>query len=57
MVHPYKETCEKYQPTEYDKFFMDLEKNFDFQEITGTKPNNMEGLLTGYYEPAIKAYS
>ncbi|MBV68784.1 MAG: hypothetical protein CMJ08_03170 [Pelagibacterales bacterium] len=57
MIHPYKKTCDKYQPTEYDKFFMDLEKNFDFQEITGTKLNNSKGLLTGYYEPAIKAYS
>ena len=36
---------------------MDLYKNFDFKEITGTNPNGSKGLLTGYYEPAIKAYS
>ena len=37
---------------------MDLEKNFDFQKIDiKTKHNTTKELLTGYYEPAINAFS
>jgi len=57
MVHPYQKTCDRYEVSEYDNFFRDIDKNFDLIAITGDKPNDKKGLLTGYYEPVIKAYN
>ena len=49
--------CKKYLKTEFEKFFTEFNENFEFTKIEEDFTNkNASGTLTGYYEPAIKAY-
>ena len=57
MKHPYNKVCNKYLEYEYNKFIKDFKINFNVEKVIVNPSNSRNGLLTGYYEPQIKAYS
>ena len=57
MGHPYKEICDKYKKTEFEKFFLDFYENFDLEKVSRSPLEEKNGLLTGYYEPEIRAFN
>ena len=55
--HPYSKVCDKYKENEYKQFKNDFYNNFKIENPFNSFKYKVKGLLTGYYEPAIKAYS
>ena len=49
--------CEKYERLNFKSFINDFNKNFEIQDLKKNNSEKSYGILTGYYEPAIKAYS
>ena len=57
LKHPYESICNKYSEAEYLKFRREFHKNFTLNRISIDKNTQSSGILTGYYEPLIKAFS